>query len=269
MVNFFWLVWIGLGAFVFFIYGWSLKVLIEQKRAWRAFAQKNKLSYEHGRLTTPASVTGLYEGYRIYLYTDAEFTPDIRGQRFVSVIELELGQGAPTGAAIGSKKLEGFVLSLERLRQEYKPLYEGWDDSIVLRTRNAAILKLYLTDKRLAALKDVFDMKSSGVLFFFDEVEAVLRIQSSDPLKDSKRIEAILKRLIKAASVLKISSAEVKKIKKEIEEIEDLNMVVAEDDSAQVEKHMQDEQELKGEDKPQAVNVEEPEKNEDKAQSKE
>lgn len=222
MEIYFWLIWLALSGFVFVIYGWSLFVLFQQKKAWKLFAEKNKMQYDGGKMTLPPSMTGYFSGYRVYMYTDTVQTQDMRGQRYVCVIEVELGQGMFVSTAIATKEMAPFILSLDALRQEVKPQSRNWDDSYIIRTRNASLIKRYLTEDRLKSLHSLFGMKSSSAIFFFDDIEAVFRIQTSDPMRDADKIKRILTRITKQLEILKPSPQEIRAITSEVKKLEEL-----------------------------------------------
>jgi hypothetical protein len=211
MWKWFWLLWFVVSAFILSIYAWSLWILYQQKKAWKAFAKKNDLEYRPGRLTEPPFVTGKYRKHKIFLYTSIQETADVRGQRFVTAIEIELGQGLPVPAALGTKEVGYLIMNL-RFNMEYEPDSEHWKNSYVLRTTNTAMLDKYLTKERLETIGKLFAMNSASVLFFFDPVEAVLRIETSDPLRDSTRIEKIIDRILRDVEKLKTSAEEQKEI---------------------------------------------------------
>jgi len=213
MWKWFWLIWLVFSAFILSIYAWSLRVLFQQKKAWKEFAKKYDMEYRPGRLTEPPYITGNYKKHRIFLYTSIQITEGVRGQRFVTTIEIELGQGLPVPAALGTKDVGYLILGL-RFNMEFVPDSDHWKSSYVLRTTNTAMLHKYLTEERLETLDRLFTMNNAAVLFFFDPVEAVLRIETSDPLKKSEKIEKILDRILHDMKKLKITAKEHKEIEK-------------------------------------------------------
>lgn len=217
MKTVFWLVWFGLSAFVLSVYGWSLRVLFQQKAAWKSFAEKNKMEYRTERLTGPPYMTGRYKGCRLYVYSGVQTIDDISGQRFVTIIEIEIGKGVPVAGAVGTKNLGMFILGLN-FEQEYVPNSEYWKSDYVLKTRNMEVMKSFLNEKRIKALHTLFSMKNSSALYFFDDLEAVLRIETSDPLRDPERMEKIFDRIYTLLDELKLSDAEYKKLAKAMKE---------------------------------------------------
>lgn len=215
MWTIFWLIWFVLSAFVLSVYGWSLKILFDQKAAWKAFAEKHKLTYHADKLTSSPYITGRYKNYRLYAYTGVQTTNDVSGQRFVTIIEIELGHGVPVAGAVGTKNLGTFILNLN-FDHEFVPNSPYWDTSYTLKTRNAYAMKAYLTEERLKALCGLFKMNNASVLYFFDDVESVLRIETPDPLRDSGRMGKILDRVYKVLDILIVDEKEAAQLAREM-----------------------------------------------------
>lgn len=181
--------------------GWTLLILHQQKKTWAAFAKRHKLTYQRGKFMDSPTVTGLLNGRRFSLYSGVQQTPDIRGQRFVTIVEFLFGPGFPTGAVMATKEYEGFINGLV-FDQSYEPDLAEWRKDYILRTRNERSLRAYLTKDRLQALCTVFATKNAMTLFFFDELEAVLRIETSDPMRTDVYLNGIIRRLSDAADRL-------------------------------------------------------------------
>ncbi|MCB9990971.1 MAG: hypothetical protein H6867_06280 [Rhodospirillales bacterium] len=213
-----WLViWCLFAVFIFVFVGWTAVILFQQKKTWANFAKRHKLEYEAGTIMGSPVVSGMLNERRFSLYTGAQQTDDIRGQRFVTIIEFQMGQGMPTGAAIATMEYLGFVDGLV-FDESYDPGIPEWKSSYVVRTRDSKNLQAYLTDERLKLLQGLFSMKGASVLLFFDELEAVLRIETSDPLREGAHLDKIIKRLSDAADKLVPSAVEKERFKTLIEE---------------------------------------------------
>jgi len=224
MTGFFWFLWVLISIFVLGVFGWTTYISHRQKKTWEAFAKKHKLDFSitslkyidssasHREIKTPY-VTGRYKDYRIYLFTDVVRTADIRSERYLTAIEIELGQGLPVAAAIGNNGMRSFILGL-KFSEEFSPADKSWETGYVLRTKNAAALKAYLTEERLKKLASLFTMNNASVLFFFDEVEGILRIETTDPLLEVKKIEGVLNRILGVMEKFKVDAKEAKLIQK-------------------------------------------------------
>lgn len=199
----FWLIiWILLSAFLLTVFGWSMVILYQQKKAWAAFGKKYGMEYHAGKMTGPPLLAGKLGNYKISLFTDAQRTNDVRGQRFVTVVEIEMGSGMPTAAAIATKEYAAFISTLD-LDETWSPDDKDWAASHVIKTRSAERLVTYLTPERLKVLKVLFAKKNSISLLFFDENQSVLRIETSDPLRNPEHMEKITSQLIGLADKLR------------------------------------------------------------------
>ena len=192
------------------VFLWSSFILFQQKRAWDAYAKKHKLTYESRGMFSAPVVSGRMGANKLAFFTDAQKTRDVRGQRMVTVIEAEMGVGMLVPAAMATKEFRGFVADLS-LPDTYEPDGAEWSKDYVLQTRNVEKLKLYLTPERLKVLHGLFSMRNSAALFFFDTHEAVLRIETPDPLRDAVHMEKITKRIVDTLDKLRPADAEREK----------------------------------------------------------
>lgn len=199
--------WLVLSMFVIGIFGWSTVILYQQKSAWELFAKKNKLAFDRGKIFGPPRITGRLHNFNIDIFTDAQRTDDVRGQRYVTVIEIDLGQKLPTGGVVSTKDFALFVDNLN-VKQKYNPDSDVWDPSHLIRTHDKEIMAAYLTDDRLKALNALFSMKSSMAVYMFDEPGCFLHIETTDPLRDDAHLEKILKQLAKIAKKLVLNDGE-------------------------------------------------------------
>lgn len=198
-------IWAALALFILGFFGWSTFTLFKQKKSWKGFADKYKLTYQPtGFLNTP-TVTGQIEDFRFNMFPGTQETDDVRGQRYLTVIELELGPGMPVAGVLGTGEMATFINTLN-FRESYVPELKGWKREYIVRTRDVDALKQYLTDERLKVLCSVFQMKNSVSIYLFDSVEAVLRIETSDPLVDATHLDKIIKTLMAVCKKLAYNS---------------------------------------------------------------
>ena len=206
-------IWVCFAAVVFAFVIWTLIVLFQQKKAWAAFAKRHKLKYEPGTLMGSPSVSGRYNDYVFSLYTGVQQTQDLRGQRFVTVIEFQLGSGMPTGGAVATSEFKTLIDNLI-FNQSFVPDVSGWEPDYLARSRDLLNLKTWFTVERQEIMVKLFAIKRSSVLFFFDELEAVLRIETSDPLREEAHLEKIIKQFSNACDRLAPRDDERKIFKK-------------------------------------------------------
>lgn len=190
-------IWAVLSAVVLGATLWSYLVLRQQKKAWQAFAKRHSLDYKPGTLMGAPFMAGKIGAHNIAFFTGLQQTNDARGQRFLTVIELDLRVGLPTAAAMGTKDAAGFINAL-RLDHDFRPEEgdENWRPDYVARTRDVHKLKAYLTPERKAALHNLFSMNNVVILYFFDEQDCILRLETPDPLRDDRKMEKIVNRIL-------------------------------------------------------------------------
>ena len=206
----FWtLLWVAIAAFIVCFFLWSTYTLYEQKKVWKIFAKKANVRYEKGGLFESPSVSGQIGEFVVSVSSDAKETPDMRGQRYVSAIDIQIGEGMPTAAAFGTQDTREFMEALV-IQNSYIPKFKGWKNEYFLKARNLNIIKTYLTEDRLAILTSLFSMKGYMVLFIFDEIDCVLRIETGDPLVKKGQLENLVKKMIAAGKRLQITDEEKK-----------------------------------------------------------
>lgn len=197
------LIWILLSIFILGVSAWSYQILFRQKAAWRTFAAKNGLTYQNGPtfLSSPI-VSGNIGPYGFGLFSEERQTNDARGQRFNTVLELALRKGLPTTGAIGTAAMAPFIEQQSGMTQTVSIADPDWDPQWSIRTMDAKALEPYLTPARRDVLKKIFRMKIMAALFVFDENDAVLRIETADPLQNAEKIEKILKGMTQQLEIL-------------------------------------------------------------------
>ena len=211
------MIWIVFSVLMLGFVAWTMLVLLQQKKAWKTFALKNDLNYNSDSMTASPSVQGRYQKRGFALYSDVQKTTDIRGQRYVSVVEIQLGDGMPTGGVVATSGLKVFTDQLI-FDETIDVSVEGWDDSYIVRARDKANLKAYLTEPRAKFLSKIFKMKNATVLFFFDELESILRIETTDPLRDAERLQKIMDQIMAGVKILTPTTEERVTFKKLLKE---------------------------------------------------
>ena len=208
-------IWAFFALFILGFVGWTLLILWQQKKNWKAFAKKHKLSYDPGSFMGSPSIQGAFNDRNIYVYAEALQTPDARSQRYVNVIEIHLGGGMPTGGVVATQELKNFVNSLV-FDGTFAPDLPEWSGDYLLKVRDTKPAKAYLTKERQQVLHKLFATKKITAMFFFDEIEAVLRIQTPLPMSKPGQLEKIVKKLSAAATILQPTAEEKKTFQKHV-----------------------------------------------------
>lgn len=200
--------WLLLSVFVIGVSLWSVRILLQQKSAWKAYAEKMKLTYQNGpRFLDSPSLSGALGPYGFGLYSEEQKTQDTRGQRYNTVLEIALRHGLPTTGALGTPDLLEFTAPLS-LDQSLVPQDADWDDRWVVRARNARVVEKYLTPARLEIFRKIFRMKVVSSFFIFDGQDAILRVSTTDPLNNKDRLEKIIKGLLSQVEPLIVQPEE-------------------------------------------------------------
>lgn len=201
----FWIfIWVVLSAIVIGATAWSLQILLRQKAAWEAYAKRRNMSFTRGTFMGPAEIVGVIEDYKVNFFTAERQTLDMRGKRYVSVIEIQLAEGLFDGGVAGTKEMMPFMQTLTQLHP-YPVKKEGWDASHVVFVRNDDIANAYFTPERLDTFQQLLSTRNADVLIVFNHEELVVRMETSDPMMDAEKIDKIVARQIGLANKLRIS----------------------------------------------------------------
>lgn len=196
-------VWVLLSSFVLAVAGWSYVILRQQKQAWAAFAKRHNMTFRKGTFFGPPLMEGQMGNHYVSFFIGRQDMNDSRSHRYVTVIEINLRTGLPTSAAIGTKETAGVVNILPLEFNVPPPEGAGaWNKEWPARARDPDKFYNYMTPARVEALSNVFNTKGIMALFFFDELDTLLRLETSDPLRDDKKLEKAMARILGEAEKL-------------------------------------------------------------------
>ncbi|MCD8566745.1 MAG: hypothetical protein LRY36_02345 [Alphaproteobacteria bacterium] len=204
--------WLAVSAALIYFSAWTGLILLRQKRAWKAFAGIHKLRFQETGLLVPPQMNGPYKGYEIALFPSEHQTTDRNGLRKLTAIEIMLKRGMPCDGAIGTGGMVSLIQELP-FSQEIRPTQKWWDPSAIVKTDNAPLLEAYLSPERLKALATLGRIKNIWVIFIFKGQDTILRIDTPDPLEQTKKIEKMLALMLEAARVLELAPGEAERLK--------------------------------------------------------
>ena len=161
-------------------------------------------------LSTP-EVTGSFEDYTIGILTSEHETPDARGTRKLTAVEVALKSEMPFAGAVGSGGMVPLVQSLS-FGGETHPDHGKWDVSYIARAKNKAAMEGYLSKERLDVLTSLMKVKNFWVIFIFQEEGTLLRVDTTDPLQEPEKIERLMRKLIAVAQVLELKDGEADRL---------------------------------------------------------
>lgn len=210
-LNIYLLVWIALTLFLIGFWVWSVSVLYTQKRAWKVFAKKRQLRYRSNRAFESPEISGSYQDFEVLVFTAEHEGEDGRMTRRLTSIEVSLHSSIPTSGAIASGGMVKLVEGIH-FQAEFRPDISGWDDSYIVRSRDNAVMKAYLNDKRVQELIKLMKIKNAWIILFFSGGRGLLRIDTPDPLHNPKNLDDFLKQMIAAAKILELERGETNRL---------------------------------------------------------
>ncbi len=203
------ILWFLISAFLLLFWLWTLYVLYNQKRAWKFYADKKKLRYSSNGFYEGSNISGVVDGYKISIFTSEHSELDARSGRRLSAIEINLHSILSVKGAMASGGMVALVEALN-MSHEFKPAVKGWDDSYVAKADNIDYMREYLNEDRLGAVLKLMAMDSVWVVLLFSDDASLLRIDTPLPLDNPKKIDDIVKKMIKVARVLELKEGEDK-----------------------------------------------------------
>lgn len=196
------MVWVFVAVFIFGVFFWSLTILQQQKKAWAAFAKQAGLQCLSGSWLKSSLVRGPYRGLPLNIYSEQQETSDRRGRKFRSVIQFELPGKMPVEGIVTTQEGQNFANGLVDLTDVVVPDYPGWESTVLIKTRDANLLKPYLTPERYRALQALMTIKNFSCIFIFDLTMTFLRFETPDPLTDAQKLDRLCGKIVEQAKVL-------------------------------------------------------------------
>lgn len=194
--------WIVLSAGLVGFFVWSNIALQRQKKAWAGFAQEYDLDYRSRNFFQAAEVRKDFDNIEFQLLSEAQISENGRGRRYVTAFEW-IVPAMPANGIIASPEFKPLV-DLAQASQVPNNLLKEWRAKDFIRTDDREALQPYLNDKRQKILMKLLNIKGSRFLFAFDRERGVIRIETNDPLFDSKKIGAMYKKVQKMIQELAV-----------------------------------------------------------------
>ncbi|HEY0901200.1 MAG TPA: hypothetical protein VGD95_03670 [Micavibrio sp.] len=199
--------WFVASAFILGVFGWSLVILQQQKRAWSSFAQKHNLSYVPGKVVDAPAMKGAIYGYQVAFFPDYQATQDVRNQRLITTLEFDLGAPVYVRGIVSTADYAGFVAEQD-LNGSFEIDYPGWDKTRIVRSNQIERFQKYLTADRLEFLHSIMTMKNSTALIYCDDDRVVLHIETTDPIRNAERFEKIVQKITSSFARMKLTEEE-------------------------------------------------------------
>lgn len=203
------LLWLLLAIGVIGFIGWSTNILMAQKKAWQEFAAKHKLEItQEPGLLKPVSLAGLIGGRRTNIYSQTEQNPMEKMQRIYTHVEVFLNT-PPAVMLVLSKKLLPSLMSELTLPIGIAVRGTDWPVMSVAQTNDPDAAKVWLNVPRQRALNNFMSLsnKETETIFICNGVQAFLIWRSEDPLRDPKKLNALVQKLFALAKELDAADA--------------------------------------------------------------
>ena len=186
---------------------WSLLILHNQKKTWKAFAAKHKLRYRTKATMDSPEIDGSIDGFKVDIFTSEHVAEGARSNRKLTAIEVSLHSVLPIDGAIASGGMVQLVKELG-FKTEIKPEHELWNSSYVAAADNGRALKAYLNPERLDALLRMMRIKNSWMILIFRAERLLLRIDTPDPLTSEDYLSRLVDLMVKSAKALELKNGE-------------------------------------------------------------
>ena len=209
-----WFVWFTLSAFMLCFWLWTNYILFRQKAAWKVFAEKRKLRYYSRRFSDNPSMSGAIDEYKISVFISEHFQLDARSHKNLTAIEVSLHSGLSVSGALASGGMVPVIETLD-IHQEFRPSVKGWDDSYIVRTRDADYMRSYLTPERMEGIVRLMNIDKAWLILIFIAGEpALLRLDTPFPLDNPKEVDAVIKQMIYVARLLELRDGEERELQR-------------------------------------------------------
>ncbi len=196
--------WFLLSAILIGATLWSLKILLTQKKAWEVYAKSKNFTYQPGTFMGPAEMSGVIGDYKLSFFTGERQGADVRTRRFVTVVEIVLGEGLVDGAVLGTQEMLPFMQSLDRLHP-FQIEGPGWEAGLFAFIKNDEAVKAYLTPERVEVLSNILKTRNADAVIVFHDRELVVRLETPDPMQDAQKIDKIITRVMGLCDKLRIT----------------------------------------------------------------
>lgn len=205
-------IWLLLSGALIYFMGWNAFILYRQKRAWKSYAGAHKLRYRSPTLFAAPEMNGTAGDYTVSLFTGEHMSPDMRGSRKLTAIEIQLSSRFPLAGGVASGGMVDVIQGMG-FKEEINPNHPEWDKAWIARAENRNVLKEYLSAERLAALVSLMKIRNAWVIFIFQDNMMLLRFDTPDPLDSAKKLNYIIKKMTETAKILELKSGESSRLK--------------------------------------------------------
>lgn len=207
-------VWLVLSLALLAFVIWTAFIIYRQKQAWKAYAAKHSLRYKENRFYDSPEMEGIMGNYTVSFFTGEHPSTDVRRTRKLTAIEIQLSSMLPVEGGVASGGLVDFIRNF-KYKDESRINHPRWEKSYIAVSEQKNILENYLTPPRLEAVLDLMEVEHAWFILIFRGDIALLRIDVPEPLDSDDVIDGIVSKMLKAAEVLELDEAEIRRLKSE------------------------------------------------------
>lgn len=190
------LLWLLIATAIAGYYGWSIHLTMMQKKAWKAFATRYKLTFHDGGFMTPPAMQGRISGYPFRAYTEILSNTFLGRSGNWTIMELTFDPAMKDASLIMVSAELADEIEQSPLYKPFKPASAGWGDT-ELRSEKPDVFK-HLDDGKIDSLKRLIALKG-GYIFITDADGAIVSARTRSPLDNPNEMNAILKVLVSVA----------------------------------------------------------------------
>lgn len=210
-MSFWFFLWILFALLMMGVTGWSTFILFQQKQAWKKFASDKKISFRANKFFAPAEMNGNIEEFVISFFTGEQQNPEARKNRQLTIVEIVDPHPYVDGVAAGNDQMRAFINLLDTLSAQ-KMDDKNWNKANVISSRHKKSVDAYLTPARIKIINEMISFPKSDVIVLLDGEQGVFRFETSNPLTDAAKIEAMLQKMFARIRKLRPAPEEVKKL---------------------------------------------------------
>lgn len=228
-MSIFFYVWLFISLFLLGFWVWTLYVVLQQKRAWKVFAEKRHMRYhDTGMFSTPM-VSGAIDTYGVSLFASEHSELDARSLKRLTAIEVALQSNFPFSCAMASGGMVSVVDAFD-IRHEYKPQYKGWDNSYILRVSDLNIAKHYFSDERMEKILKLMSIDKAWIILAIVGDRGILRLDTPYPIDTPQELDKLINQMIGIARALEMKKGEDKDLIRKKSKTDSENAILDIDD---------------------------------------
>lgn len=201
---FLWVVFV-LTAAGFFL--WSYHATYEQKKTWKAFANKFQLQYVAGALMQPPAMAGEIKGRQVNFYTQ-NIENNLGQKMSQNVVEVFLNDIPDILCVVASSGFADFVSVLD-LPEPFSVDDKAWPKNLMSRTLEDEAPEIWFKENhdRINAINKISKLPFDFT-FLVDGEQAFVAVRTANPLSNSTQLNKVIGLLFDIVKLLESQGGE-------------------------------------------------------------